>query len=191
MNTTVGISNRHVHLTIDSYNKLFNNEPLNIVKELSQPGQFASDKKVILKTEKDIIENVRILGPLRDYDQVEISKTDAIKLGINPPIRNSGDVNNSEKITLIGPSGELELQSGCIIAARHIHISPKQVIDFGLANKEVVKVKFNGEKGGIIDNVYLKPTEDSFFELHVDTDDGNAHMINQGDTCSIIMDDEF
>ena len=91
MEVILGISNRHVHLTEDDYHILFEDEELGVVKELVQPGQFSSDKKVSIKTEKRTIDNVRVLGPLRSYTQVEISKTDSIGLGIDPPIRNSGD----------------------------------------------------------------------------------------------------
>lgn len=190
MQITVGVSNRHVHLTKEIYIKLFGDTPFESIKELTQPGQYSSNQKVILKTAKSTIDNVRILGPLRNYNQIEISKTDAFKLGVNPPVRNSGDLAGSEKITLVGPMGEVDLDEGCIIATRHIHITPAQMNEFGFTNLTTVKVKLNGEKGGIIDNVYLKVAEDSFFELHIDTDDGNSHLVNQGDFGTIILNDE-
>ena len=190
MEVTVGVSNRHVHLTEESYKKLFGDAQLECIKELNQPGQFSSNQKLTIKTKKDEIENVRILGPLRLYNQIEISKTDAFKLGLKPPVRNSGDLAGSEKITLVGPNGEIMLEEGCIIATRHIHISPSQMQEFGFDGLTKVKVKLNGEKGGIIDNVYFKISEKSFFELHIDTDDGNAHLVNQGDICTIITDND-
>lgn len=190
MQITVGVSNRHVHLTEESYKKLFGDTPLESIKELTQPGQFSSNQKVILKTAKSTIDNVRILGPLRNYNQIEISKTDAFKLGVNPPVRNSGDLAASEKITLVGPMGEVDLDEGCIIATRHIHITPDQMNEFGFTGVTKVKVKLNGEKGGIIDNVYLKVDKESFFELHIDTDDANSHLVNQGDSCTIILNDQ-
>ena len=190
MEITIGVSNRHVHLTEESYKKLFGDAPLECIKEINQPGQFSSNQKVTIKTDKDKMDNVRILGPLRVYNQVEISKTDAFKLGLNPPVRDSGNLAGSEKITLIGPNGELTLEEGCIIANRHIHITPSQMKEFGFDGLTKVKIKLNGEKGGIIDNVYLKVAEASFFELHIDTDDGNGHLVNQGDICTIITDNE-
>lgn len=190
MKITVGVSNRHVHLTEENYKKLFGDIPFEKIKDLNQPGQFASNHKVTIKTEKSMIEDVRILGPLRNYNQIEISKTDAFKLGINPPVRNSGDITGSEKITLIGPNGELNLEEGCIIATRHIHITPLQIKEFGFTNLDKVKIKLDGEKGGIIDNVYFKVADESYFELHIDTDDANSHLVKPNDSCTIITDDK-
>ncbi len=187
MKITVGVSNRHVHLTREDLQVLFGTDyELKKQKDLSQPGQFASTSVVTLKTNKNVIENVRILGPLRDYTQVEISKTDAYALGINPPVRNSGDLNLSESITLVGPKGELNLKEGCIIATRHIHILPEQIKQYNLEGKEKVSVRISGEKGGIIENVYLKPSNNTFLEMHLDTDDANAHLIKNGDIVEIL-----
>lgn len=187
MKITVGVSNRHVHLKREHLDILYGKDyELEIKKELTQPGQFASTAVVTLKTGKGILEKVRILGPLRDYTQVEISKTDAYKLGLNPPIRNSGDLELSESVTLIGPNGEVTIKEGCIIATRHIHLSLEHVKKYKLQGKETVSVKIKGEKGGIIDNVYLKVLPDSFFELHLDTDDANAHFLKNGDIVEII-----
>ena len=187
MRVTVGVSNRHVHLKREHLDILYGKDyELEIKKELTQPGQFASTAVVTLKTGKGILENVRILGPLRDYTQVEISKTDAYKLGLNPPIRNSGDLGLSESVTLIGPNGEVTIKEGCIIATRHIHLSLEHVKKYKLQGRETVSVRIKGEKGGIIDNVYLKVLPDSFFELHLDTDDANSHLIKNGDIVEII-----
>ena len=187
MKVTVGVSNRHVHLKLEDLKILFGeNFELEKQKDLTQPGQFASTSFVTLKTVKGTIEKVRVLGPIRNYTQVEISKTDAFKLGLNPPIRNSGDLENSEGITIIGPNGEINLKEGCIIATRHIHILPEQIKQYKLEGKETVSVKLFGDKGGIIENVYLKPSNEAFFELHLDTDDANAHLVKNGDIAEII-----
>ena len=186
MKVSIGVSNRHVHLTRENLKKLFGDDyKLEKKKELTQPGQFASTALVTLKTEKDIIENVRVLGPVRNYTQVEISRTDAYKLGLNPPVRNSGDLSDSEKIVIVGPKGEVETD-GCIIATRHIHILKEQMSLYNLEGKEKVNVLIPGEKGGIISNVYLKVADESFFELHLDTDDANAHLVKNGDIAEII-----
>ena len=140
----------------------------------------------LIKTEKSEIEKVRVLGPLRSYTQVEISKTDAYKLGINPPVRDSGDLKGSSPSTIIGPKGTLELEEGCIIATRHIHILPSQVSMYDLEGKDMVSVKIDGEKGGILSNVHLKISDEAFFELHLDTDDANAHLIKNGDIGEIL-----
>lgn len=187
MKVQVGISNRHVHLTKEHLEILFGeNYNLENIKDLKQPGQFASSSLVTIKTEKNEIKNVRVLGPVRDYTQVEISKTDAFKLGLNPPVRESGNVEGSEPITIVGPSGTLNLEEGCIIADRHIHITPKQKEIYGFSNKDKVNVLLGGEKGGILFNVSLKVSEQSYFELHIDLDDANAHLVNQNDIVEII-----
>lgn len=187
MEISVGISNRHVHLRKEDFIKLFGEQcVLESIKPINQPGQFASNLCVTLKTEKDIIENVRILGPLRSYTQVEISKTDAYKLGLNPPVRKSGDINDSSPITLIGPKGTLELNEGCIIADRHIHILPKQAELYGLSNLEEVAVLLPGERGGILYHVKIRIDENSYYEMHLDTDDANAHLLKNGDIVKIV-----
>ena len=187
MDIKIGVSNRHVHLTQEHLEKLFGkNFELEIKNNLTQPGQYASTSTLTIKTEKSQIENVRILGPVRKYTQVEISKTDAYKLGLNPPVRDSGDLKQSEKIELIGPKGTIKIEEGCIIATRHIHITPEEVIKYGLENLKTVSVELPGEKGGIINNVSLKIAPNSYFELHLDTDDANAHLIKSGDIGRII-----
>lgn len=187
MKVTIGVSNRHVHLKKEHLEILFGKDySLENIKDLKQPGQFASSAIVTLKTQKGEIEKVRVLGPIRPYTQVEISKTDAYKLGLNPPVRNSGDLKDSETVTIVGPNGEVVALESCIIAARHIHILPEQVKEYGLEGKEMVNVKINGEKGGIITNVYLKAADNSFFEMHLDTDDANAHLVRNGDIAEII-----
>ena len=187
MKISIGVSNRHVHLTKEHLSILFGEGyELEKKNDLTQPGQYASNSIVIIKTQKSEISNVRVLGPIRNYTQVEISKTDAYKLGLNPPVRNSGDLKESSPVTIVGPKGSVDLKEGCIIASRHIHILPSQIKMYGLEGKEIVNVKLNGEKGGIISNVYIKPSDEAFFELHLDTDDANAHLVKNGDIGEII-----
>lgn len=187
MKVSIGVSNRHVHLTQEHLNILFGEGyELEKKNDLTQPSQYASTATLTIKTEKSEINNVRILGPVRNYTQVEISKTDSYKLGLKPPVRNSGELEGSSPIILVGPKGIVELKEGCIIAARHIHLLPSQLKMYGLEGKETVNVKLYGEKGGIITNVYLKVSEEAFFELHLDTDDANAHLIKNGDVGEII-----
>ncbi len=186
MEVTIGVSNRHVHLTKETYIKLFGNEDIEKVRDLNQPGQFASNSFVDIKNGEKIIKHVRILGPFRDYNQVEISKTDSYTLKLDPPVRASGDIKGSSPITIVGPNGEITLSEGCIIAERHIHMLPKQAEMYGFEDKQTVSVILNGEKGGIINNVHIKVADESYFEMHLDTDDANAHMIKCGDIGTII-----
>ena len=186
MKVLLGISNRHVHLTEEDYNVLFGDEPLGVVKELVQPGQFSSDKKVSLKTEKRTIDNVRLLGPLRNYTQVEISKTDSFSLGLNPPIRNSGDLDGAETITIVGPNGEVT-KPCCIIANRHLHINPAQRQELGLVGVEKVCARITGEKDTVFQDVYIKESPDFTLELHLDTDDGNGAFAKSGEEIEIFI----
>ena len=185
MKVKIGVSNRHVHLKEEDLMILFG-KPLERVRDLIQPGEYASSFFVTLKTDKDIIEGVRVLGPIRKYSQVEISMTDAYKLGINPPVKSSGDLVGSSSITLIGPAGEVKLENGCIIANRHIHITHEDRVNMGLLEVEKVKVVVDTIKGGIMDNVYLKESDNFKLEFHIDTDDANAFLLKTGDEVTII-----
>lgn len=188
MKVTVGISNRHVHLTQEHLEILFGKDfELHKLRPVNQPGQFASEEKVTIVTEKSKIENVRILGPTRPYTQVEISKSDAIKLGINPPVRDSGDVEKSAPITILGPCGSVELDHGCILATRHIHITPNDRKKLGLESVSKVGVKVGNEKGGILEQVHIKVAEESYYEMHIDTDDANAFLLKNGDEVEILV----
>lgn len=186
MEVVIGISNRHVHLKEEDYRILFGDINITKYKDINQPGQYASNSFVTIKNGDRQIENVRVLGPFRNYTQIEISKTDARVLKLDPPVRMSGDINGSSPITLIGPYGELNLKEGCIIADRHIHMLPEQAKLYGLEGIEKVSVLLKGEKGGIINNVYLRIAPNSYYEMHLDTDDANAHLLKNGDIGTII-----
>ena len=188
MKVTVGVSNRHVHLTKSDLETLFGiGHELTKVKDINQPGQFASAEMVTLKTEKNEIKKVRVLGPVRPYTQVEISKTDAFTLGLKPPMRESGDVVGSAPITLIGPNGTIDLKEGCIIATRHIHATKEDAKRLGLEGIDKVSVRVGGEKGGVMENVSVRVADNSYYEMHIDTDDANAHFISNGDEVEIIL----
>lgn len=186
MKVNVGVSARHVHVTKEDLNILFG-EDFELTKkvDLSQPGQYACNEQVILKGPKGIIERVRILGPERNETQVEISKTDSFVLGINPPVRNSGDLNGACEITIIGPKGEVT-KNAAIIAARHIHATKEDAIKYGFENKEFIKIVVGGEKSGILENVYVRISDSFSLEIHLDTDDANAFLIKNGDDVDII-----
>lgn len=124
MKITVGISLRHVHLTKEDYSLLFD-EPLTEKNPINQPGQFAAKQTVTLQNDERKLDNVRIIGPERNYTQIEISKTDAYYLKLNPPVKSSGDLEEAEEITIIGPKGKIT-RKACIISDRHIHITPKE-----------------------------------------------------------------
>lgn len=185
MEVKIAISARHVHLTKEDFEYLFGKEKLTKLKDLTQTGEYASNEMVSLITEKGKIDNVRIIGPLRSYTQVEISKTDSYKLGLNPPVRSSGDLTNSSFIT-IEHNGKVITKECCIIANRHIHVNSKDLDKYNLKDGEVVKLKVSGIKGGILDNVIIKSSDKYVLEAHLDVDDGNAHLINSGEVGVII-----
>lgn len=185
MKIKVGVSQRHVHLTEEDYNILFD-RPMTIKQNLNQPGQFAAGETVILESNGRQIENVRLIGPERTYTQVEISRTDAYKLKLNPPVRESGDLNGAEEITIIGPKGKIQ-RKATIIADRHIHITKEERLKYNLT-KDIYKVKVNGEKSGILENIKIKEAPNSYFELHLDTDDANAFDIKQNDKVELLKD---
>ena len=180
----IGISARHVHLTKETYDLLFDEE-LTVKKNLNQIGQFASNQTLTVKTKNHEFNNVRIIGPLRSYNQVEISKSDARLLGINPPVRNSGDVLLSEKVVLKTDKNEIEVEA-CIIANRHVHMNEELANSLGVVNNELVKLQIDGEKSGLID-VVVKVSNDGFFEVHLETDDANAFLIENGDIGKLVL----
>lgn len=174
----VGVSNRHVHLNRECVEILFGKDyVLNKRRDLSQKGQYACEEVVALKNKDKTIEHVRVLGPERNYVQVEVSKTDAEYLGLNPPVRNSGDLDNSETITLIGPKGEIKCENSCIIATRHIHINSNEYPN--LLDNDIVKLKVR--ENLIMDNVYIKKDPTFSLELHIDKDDAKLFDLNNGD----------
>jgi len=183
---SVGVSNRHLHLSESDKNKLFGTDTkLTVLKELSQPGQYACNETVTIKTEKGEIKNVRILGPFRSETQVEISRSDSRKLRINPPVRNSGDLKNTTPITLIGPKGSIDLPYGCIIATRHLHMTEEDAKRYSVKNNQIVSVKVRGDKAGVMGNVTCKVNKDYYLELHIDTDDANAFNISNKDILEV------
>lgn len=186
MEVSVGISNHHVHLTDNDFKKLFGNLELEIKRKLNQPGQFASNLTVDIKGPKGILENLRVLGPNRDYTQVEVSKTDCYKIGIDAPVRDSGDLEGASVVSIIGPNGIVE-KPCAIIADRHIHVDKNILKENSLVGIKEVSVKILGEKSGIINHVRLKESKEAYFELHLDTDDGNAFLLKQGDIVEIIL----
>lgn len=187
MKVNIGVSARHVHLCEKDFKLLFGNDKLlTKYKDLTQPGEYASNEKVNLITENGRIENVRILGPLRNYTQVEISKTDSYVLGLNPPVRKSGDLKGSENIKIEYSGNTIEVKECCIIANRHIHISYEELGKYKLSDGQTLKLKIFGEKGAILENVKVKASKEAYFEAHLDLDDANANLIKNGDIGELI-----
>lgn len=183
----IGVSARHIHLTQEHIEILFGEGYHLTKKKELMGGQFAANELVtIVGLKLRAIENVRILGPVRKQSQVEISATDAIRLGIKAPIRESGNVAGSAPIALVGPYGALYLKEGCIIAKRHIHMQQKDARAAGVHDGDIVSVKADNERGTVFNNVQIRVDESFTLEMHIDTDEANAAKIATGDTVTII-----
>lgn len=178
----IGVSNRHIHLTKEHLEILFGDGyELTPLKDLSQPGQYACKEVLtIVGPSMRPIENVRVLGPIRKQSQVEISMTDSYVLKVKPPVRESGNLTGSAPIRLIGPKGVVELTEGCIIANRHIHMSPAEAAQFGVKDYDFVTVDVEGKRRTRWYDVQVRVHKDFRLEMHVDTDDANAVGIGNG-----------
>lgn len=183
----LGVSARHVHVSQEHLEVLFGEgAELHPIKEL-MGGQYAAQERVtVVGTNLRVIENVRILGPVRSATQVEVSKTDSVRLGLNPPIRESGDIKNSAPITLVGPKGALFLDEGCIIAKRHIHMGTEDAIEYGVEDNQIVSVRLGQERQGILENVQVRVHPTFTLEMHIDTDEANAMGIKGQDTVQLV-----
>lgn len=183
----VGVSARHVHLTQEHVEVLFGKGYQLTKKKDLMGGQFAANETVTLVGIKlRAIENVRVLGPVRKASQVEISATDAVKLGIKAPIRESGNIAGSAPIAIVGPKGALYLEEGCIVAMRHIHMTPADALAAGVHDGDIVSVKAENERGTVFNQVKIRVSPTFTLEMHIDTDEANASKIKTGDTVTII-----
>ena len=183
----VGISNKHVHLSEADLATLFGaSHTLTLKNALKQPGQFASEELVDVVGVKGTLKNVRVLGPVRKESQVELAITDARVIGLTLPVRESGVLDGSPGIKLIGPAGEIELAKGAIIALRHIHLSIAQAEEAGVKDKDWVTVKSFGSRPIIFEEVLIRSGDAHLREFHVDTDEGNAAGIKNNDMVEII-----
>ncbi|OAV43938.1 acetate/propionate family kinase [Lewinella sp. 4G2] len=179
----VAISARHIHLRQETVDALFGKgHELTVRKWLSQPGQFAAEETVAVVGPRNTIERVRVLGPVRTKDQLEISRTDEFFLGIDAPVRESGKVENTPGCKLIGPKGEFHLETGVICAWRHIHMTPADAETFAVKDRDIVEVTVgSGERSLTFGNVLIRVSPKYKLEMHIDTDEGNAAEINSGD----------
>ncbi len=179
MEFIVETSARHVHLTKEDIKTLFGKEDLTFKKDLSQPGQFACEERVTLVGEKKgvptQIKNVIILGPARPASQVELSFTDARTLGVDAPVRESGDIAGTPGCKIVGPCGEVTLNEGVIIAKRHIHMTPADAEALGVSDKEIVSVSVDSaDRKTVFGDVVVRVSDKFALAMHIDTDEANA-----------------
>ena len=183
----VGVSNRHIHLSQKDVETLFGEGHRLTRKKDLMGGQFAAEEScTIVGLKLRAIENVRVLGPARKMTQVEISATDARKLGITVPVRDSGDIKGSAPIAIVGPKGAVYCTEGCIVAARHIHMSPADAGRAGVTDGEYVRVRVENDRGTTFDQVKIRVDGSFTLEMHIDTDEANACGIKSGDKVRIV-----
>lgn len=185
----IGVSNRHVHLDQEHWDALFGKgtQPRKF-KSVKQPGFWACFETVDLEGPKGRIEKVRLIAPHRPKTQIEISKTDAVILGFRPPVRDSGRIENSSAVRVIGPKGSLDLEEGLIVARRHIHFHPLEARAMGVKDGDVVKVRagVGGPRELVFEEVLVRVAEIYSLEFHIDRDEANAAWANNGDFVRIV-----
>jgi putative phosphotransacetylase len=188
MKIPIEISARHVHLAKEDLERLFGQGyQLKFLKKLSQADEFAAQETLTVVGPKAKIENVRIIGPIRDRTQVEISRTDGFKLGDIPPLRVSGDVIGSSPIILVGPKGEVRLKEGLICAKRHIHISLEEAKKFKVKDKQIVSVKIFGTRTLIFHDVVVRVKPGFKLAFHIDTDEANAAWVEEMEEGEMVL----
>ena len=188
MKFLIETSARHVHVTKEVLNTLFGEGyELTVKKELSQPGQFASNERVAVIGPKGQFPAVSILGPVRPETQVELSASDARSIGVAAPLRESGDISGSGACKLVGPKGEVEISEGVIIAKRHIHATPEDAEALGVKDKEIVNVKVDSpERSLIFGDVVVRVSPKYALAMHIDTDESNAAGVAPGMMVEIV-----
>ena len=184
----VGVSNKHLHLSQEDLEKLFGpGAELHPSKDLKQPGQYAAEEKVDILGPKGVLKGVRVLGPVRAQTQVELAFTDARALGLGVPVKESGKLDSTPGVELAGPAGSVKTSAGAIAALRHVHLSPEQAREAGVADKQMVSLKVPGERGLIFDNVLVRSGPGHAQEVHLDTDEANAAGLSNGMEVEILV----
>lgn len=188
MKIPVAVSARHAHLSSATLRKLFGDHcELHVRNWLSQTGQFSAEETVSLVGPRGRLDHVRLMGPPRQNDQIELSRSDECTLGIAAPLRVSGDVANTPGLQVIGPAGSVTLPGGVITARRHIHINPDDARQLGLRDRQVVSVKVDSDGRDLtFGDVIVRIAPDFRLELHLDTDEANAAGIANGDYAVIV-----
>jgi putative phosphotransacetylase len=182
-----GISNRHIHLSQEDLEIIFGeNAKLTPTKELSQPNQFACEECVTLVGPKGTIEKVRVLGPVRVKTQVEILASDCFKLGVKAPIRESGKLEGTPGIAVVGIKGCVQLKEGVIVAQRHIHMTEEDAKNFDVLDGQCVKIKFGGVRAAILDQVLVRVSNKSKLDFHLDIDEANCIILKDKATVQIV-----
>ena len=175
-NLVVNVSARHMHVTQEDLQRLFGAEAsLTVYRWLYQPGEYAAEQTVtIIGPRRRTIDRVRILGPMRQYSQIELALTDGIALGIDLPVRRSGDLPGTPGCVVMGPAGVLEMKQGVIRAERHVHMAPADAEHYGSADGQYVRLRVHGSATATFEQVLCRVDPRVLLEVHLDTDEGNA-----------------
>ncbi len=183
----VSISARHVHLTDEHVEKLFGpGHKLTPEKPLYQDGFYAAKETVMLiGPRRRMLPNVRVLGPTRPHSQVELAFTDAISLGLDIPVRLSGDIEGTPGCVLVGPAGAVELEQGVIRAMRHVHMNPREADYYGVKHGDLINLRVESPCPGVLEGLVVRVDENSKLEVHVDTDEGNALDLEHATRCEL------
>lgn len=185
----IGVSNRHIHLNRADMDTLFGEgSELTRVKDLGQPGQYAAAETVTSQGSKGELTRMRVLGPLREESQVEVSIGDGFALGVHPPVQESGQLEGTPGVKVVGPNGEVEMKRGVIAALRHIHLDPATAERMGVHDKQIVRVEIGGLRGAVLNNVLLRVSDKFAPEMHIDVEEANALGVKNGDRAYIILD---
>ncbi|MFT4110965.1 phosphate propanoyltransferase [Propionicimonas sp.] len=183
----VGVSNRHAHLSREDLATLFGLDELTVYRRVRQPSDFAAEQTVSIAGPRGAFPKLRLMGPCRPKTQVELSRTDCIALGIDAPITQSGHLDDAGPIDIEGPRGTIHVEHGVMVAARHIHMGPSHARAWGLADQDLVQVRFGGERGGVLDNLIIRVKDDWVPEIHLDTDEANALGLRDGEYGKLIL----
>lgn len=183
----VEASGRHVHLKREHVDLLFGKGyELTPRRDLSQPGQYLCEERLTLKTDKGILRNVAILGPVRKDTQVELSLTDAMSVGVDAPVKESGDIKGSASITIISDLGEVNIREGVIVAMRHLHTTPKDAVLLSVKDQDLISIRIDGLRPVIFEDVLVRVNEKYSTAVHIDYDEANACGYIPGTTASIV-----
>ena len=185
----IGVSARHIHLTPEVLGALYGAaHQLRTLRPLSQVGEFAAEETVTIVGPKGrALEGVRILGPPRDFTQIELARSDGLRLGLDLPVRKTADLKGSPGVTVVGPAGTVVLKEGAIRTTRHIHMSPADAARFGLADGQIVKARVEGVRAVTFENVIIRVGERFVLDFHIDTDDANASGVDTGCFAEVVV----
>lgn len=183
----LGVSNRHVHLSPEDFVTLFGSGEPTVKAWVVQHGEFAANETVTIQGSRGSMERVRVMGPCRPRSQVELSATDCRALGIQAPVTQSGHLDEAAPITIIGPAGRIDCEHAAIVAARHIHLGPGDAEALGVKDQDLVRVRIEGDRGGVLDNVICRVKDNFTSEVHLDTDEANGIGGRTGDMVTVLV----